>query len=136
MVISSESEVPAELQPHVYRGAVEDIHHLLAYASLYVGESATMASECAVLGTPSVYVATTGRGYTDDQATLGLVHDFRHTQFDEALDLALQLLERRDDTTDAAAQARKELLATRIDVTSYMIDLFERELDSGRSLVS
>lgn len=128
VVISSESDVPAELQPHVYRGAVEDIHHLLACGSLYVGESATMASECAVLGTPAVYVATTGRGYTDDQATLGLVHDFRHTQFDLALDRALQLLAHRNDTTDAAAQARKELLATRIDVTSYMIDLFERSL--------
>ena len=132
VVISSESDVPAELQPHVYRGAVEDIHHVLACASLYVGESATMASECAVLGTPAVYVATTGRGYTDDQAKLGLVHDCRHTQFDHALDRALQLLAHRNDTTDAAAQARKELLATRIDVTSYMIDLFEREVGQRR----
>lgn len=128
VVISSESDVPAELQAHVYRGRVEDIHHTLACASLYFGESATMASECAVLGTPAVYVATTGRGYTDDQATLGLVHDFRHTQFEPALDRALQLLSHRDDTADAAAKAREELLASRIDVTSYMVDLFERSL--------
>lgn len=133
VVISSESNVPAELQPFVYRGAVEDIHHLLACASLYVGESATMASECAVLGTPAVYVATTGRGYTDDQVTFGLVHDFRHTQFDQALDRTRQLLANLDDTRDAAIQARKELLATRIDVTSYMIDLFEQEFASSRN---
>ena len=30
--------------------------------------SATMASECAVLGVPSVYVAKTSRGYIDEQA--------------------------------------------------------------------
>ena len=33
-------------------GPVEDIHHLLAYAQLVVGESATMSSEAAVLGVP------------------------------------------------------------------------------------
>lgn len=128
VVISSESAVPSELQPFVYCGNVEDIHHLLACASLYMGESATMASECAVLGTPAVYVATTGRGYTDDQATFGLVHDFRHTQFDQALECATRLLTNYDETRITALSARDALLSERIDVTSYLIELFENNL--------
>jgi len=31
-----------------------DIHHVLYYASMYIGDSQTMAAEAAVLGTPSV----------------------------------------------------------------------------------
>ena len=32
------------------------MHNALKYASLFVGEGATMASECAILGTPAIYV--------------------------------------------------------------------------------
>ena len=32
------------------------------YADLFVGESATMASEYAVLGTPAIFVSTSRRG--------------------------------------------------------------------------
>ena len=64
-------------------GPVEDIHHLLAHAQLIVGESATMSSEAAVLGVPAVMIATTGRGYTDDQERrYGLVRHFTEDQYD------------------------------------------------------
>ncbi len=36
---------------------------LLAYATLFIGEGATMASECAVLGTPAIYVNSLQLGY-------------------------------------------------------------------------
>ena len=32
-----------------------DIHHVLYYANLFIGESATMATESAVLGIPARY---------------------------------------------------------------------------------
>ena len=31
-----------------------DMHHALAFASLYIGDTQTMAAEAAVLGTPSI----------------------------------------------------------------------------------
>ncbi len=42
------------------------IHHLMAFADLYVGESATMAAESAILGTHAVFVSSSRRGYTDE----------------------------------------------------------------------
>jgi len=39
----------------------------MAYCRAFIGESATMASEAAVLGVPAVYAAETGRSYTDEQ---------------------------------------------------------------------
>ena len=70
VIISSEGELPNGLERLRYSGAVKDIHHLMAYCRLFVGESATMASECAVLGVPAIYAAETGRGYTDEQQKL------------------------------------------------------------------
>lgn len=67
VVISAEGPLPRHLEDHRFRGQVNQIHHLMAYCRAYVGESATMASECVVLGVPSVYVANVSRGYVDEQ---------------------------------------------------------------------
>ena len=106
------------------RGPVEDIHHLIAHAQLVVGESATMSSEAAVLGVPAVFIATTGRGYTDDQERrYGLVRHFTEDQYDMRADRD------RGDARRARVQlgrrARQRLLDEKIDVTAWMIDYFE-----------
>lgn len=67
VIISAEGPLPEHLESHRFHGQVNQIHHLMAYCRAYVGESATMASECAVLGVPSVYVANVSRGYVDEQ---------------------------------------------------------------------
>lgn len=53
--LSSELPLPDELEPLRYRGPSAKIHHLLGHCRLLVGESATMASEAAILGVPSIY---------------------------------------------------------------------------------
>lgn len=52
--ITSERRLEAEFER--YRIAIDpsDIHSALAYATMYIGDSQTMAAEAAVLGTPSV----------------------------------------------------------------------------------
>ncbi len=67
VIISTERTLPKELDKHVYRGEPDELHHLLAFCSLYIGESATIASEAAVLGVPAIYIANTSRGYIDEQ---------------------------------------------------------------------
>ena len=125
VVVSSESALPAALEPYRLRGPLTLIHHLLAFAEVYVGESATMASEAAVLGTPAVYVASTGRGYLDDiEARFGLARHFTPEKLDQALDLAQQLM--HDPDRDALAEARTALLSEKIDVTSWMLSFLDR----------
>jgi len=52
--ISSEKELPEELENYQINIPPEQMHNALAYAHLFIGESGTMASECVVLGTPAI----------------------------------------------------------------------------------
>jgi hypothetical protein len=132
VVISAEGSVPDELGQDVFRGPIENMHHVLGGADFYFGESATMASESAVLGTPAIYIAKTGRGYTDDEANYGLVYNYDDTQFDQALAKAVELAGNTNGLGTLAARDR--MLADKIDVTQFMMDLFESDFaSSGRS---
>ena len=75
--ISSESELPADLEPYRIHIPIEQMHHVQAAAALFVGESATMASESVCLGTPAIYIDQVGRGYTDEEARESLLWMFR-----------------------------------------------------------
>lgn len=66
VLISSEGPLPSDLEAYRYAGEPARIHDVMAFCRLHVGESATMASEAAVLGVPAVYAAKTGRGYTNE----------------------------------------------------------------------
>ena len=124
VLISSEGPVPRALAAHQLEGPVEDIHHLLAFARVAVGESSTMSSEAAVLGTPAVFIAKTGRGYTDDQERrYELVRTIHPSEFEAAIEA----------TSDAAALTseqrtarRTRLLTDKTDLTAWMVDFFER----------
>ena len=52
--VTAEAGLPAELEPCRLKLAPSRIHDLLHFASLYVGDSQTMATEAALLGTPAV----------------------------------------------------------------------------------
>ncbi len=54
VVISSEQELPAELQAMRLRTPIESFHQVLAAADLVVGDSQTVCAEAAVLATPSL----------------------------------------------------------------------------------
>lgn len=131
VLISSEGPVPPDLEDLRIRGPIADIHHLLAYAQLIVGESATMSSEAAVLGVPAVFIATTSRGYIDDQERrYGHVRYFREDQFSDALGVIDRLLKSRT-AREMGARARERLLEDKIDVTQWMIEYFETQFGSG-----
>ncbi len=118
--ISSESPLPDALQPYRLRASIQDIHHILAFARLVVGESATMASEAAVLGVKAIFISDTKRGYTLEQEKLyGLVGNFSNSQLPEVLAVIAQELQ------DPAALAKtrsahQRLLEERINVTAFI----------------
>jgi uncharacterized protein len=125
VVITSESKLPTEFEEYRLAIPVEDIHHVLAAAHLLVGESSTMASEAAVLGTHALFVSKTGRGINDEQeANYGLVHNFNDQQGDEVIQTVRELLELPDMKQDAAKRLER-LLANNIDVTTWMVNLFD-----------
>ena len=127
-LITSEAALPPDLEAYRAPVPVEDIHHVLAFARLLVGESATMASECAVLGVPAVYVSPLGRGYTDDEEQrYGLVHNFTGARFHDDFVATAERLVTDPELGAKAKAARARLLADKVDVTAWMLDFFERE---------
>lgn len=52
--ISSESKLPPEIEKYRIKIPSSKIHHVIHYASIYIGDSQTMATESALLGTPAI----------------------------------------------------------------------------------
>jgi hypothetical protein len=54
ILISSERELPVNLRKYLYTKNKNNIFHYMAYADLFIGDSVSMCTEAALLGTPVV----------------------------------------------------------------------------------
>lgn len=127
VLITSEGKLEPELIKNKIKVPPEKLHDLLYYASLYIGEGATTASECAVLGTHAVYVNTLRIGYTDEEEEkYGLVYNFSTPELieKEALNTALNLLNNKNLRIEGKKK-REKLLRDKIDVTAFMVSYIE-----------
>lgn len=120
--ITAEQDLPSEVEHCQVKIDPHKIHHLMSYASLYLGESATMAAESAVLGTPAVFVSSSRRSYTNEMENeYGLVFNYsgpnRHQQ---GVERALEIL--NGDSTARWKQSRQRLLEEKIDTTAVISD--------------
>lgn len=116
--ISSEKELPDELNRYRINIAFEQIHHVLAYSDLFVGEGATMASEAGILGTPSIYINTIMACNNEDQEKFGTVFNFRNgdgviEKIDEILNIP--------DYKNTWKERSRKLLESKVDVTAMLV---------------
>lgn len=126
--ISSEKKLPEDLEKYRIRLSANDMHNFMYHATLLIGESATMSSECAILGVPSIFIDFEGRGYTDEEEEkYGLIYRFSTQKKDQlrAFEKAIQLLE-KSDLKYEWEKKRETLLNDKIDVTQFMIDFVEK----------
>lgn len=54
ILLSSEKQIPSEFSSYILNINPLDIHHLIFYSRLLIGDSQSMAHEAALLGTPSI----------------------------------------------------------------------------------
>lgn len=101
-----------------------DLHDLIYYSKLYIGEGASMASEAAILGVPSIYVSNTQRGYLNElEQKYGLVYNI--VERDSALRKAIKLL--KSENIREEWNFRKEImLREKIDVVNFMVNAIEK----------
>lgn len=123
VVISSEEPLPADLEPLRFRLGPERIHHVLAAADLFVGDSGSMAAEAGVVGTPALRLSSwvgPVRGYLGRmERDYGLVRCFTpeaRAGFDAAVDAVLADL---PAAKAAAGEAAARLVADCDDVTAW-----------------
>ena len=75
--ISSENELPEEFNQYKIDIEPSKIHDVLAQATLFIGESATMASESTLLGTEAVYINSLPlMGYLKFEQDSGMLKHF------------------------------------------------------------
>ena len=130
--ITSEKTLPDEFEKYRISVSPEKMHDLLYYATLLYGESSTMASECAVLGTHAIFCDFAGRGYTDEEESrYDLVYNFRLDKASQEASIkkALELLQ-ETDLKEKGQEKRERLLSEKIDVTAFMVWFVENYPES------
>jgi predicted glycosyltransferase len=127
VVISTEVPLDGDLERYRIDAPATEMHNLMAHCNLYVGESATMAAEAAVLGVPAIHVSTRRLWYTDLlENRFGLVTNVRNGT------LCLETVERilRDPTSEQRQRERRDCYLRETD------DLIEVVLDAVEEAVS
>ncbi len=128
-LLTSEKPLPPELEKYRLRIPPQQIHHVMAFARLCVGEGGTMMTESAVLATPAVLVNTLGAGVFDEFKRHGLLQ--QTTDTDQALRWCLESLA-DPRAKDVARERRDRYLTDRIDVTELIVDTLEEYARRGR----
>ena len=120
VLVSAEGPVPDEMASREFSLASERFHDLLAAVDLYVGEGATTAAECAVLGTPAVYVSSLELGYLQEiESSYGLVATRSGDDGKQTLAAAREFLNTADETFE---QRREMLLLDAVDTTDVILE--------------
>ncbi len=134
--VSSEDELDGELKKYRLKIRATDMHSVLYYAKMYVGEGGTTAVESAVLGTPAIHVESTKNGTpTGDRSgnfrelrdRYGLLRYYADER--QAIEAVLELLER---SRGYWRTRRKRMLDEKIDVTEWMTEFLEKVAGNGK----
>ena len=125
--ISSEKPLAAEFEPLRLALRPERIHHALAAAAFYLGDSQTMTAEAAVLGTPAFRVNDfVGRiSYLRELEAYGLAFGFRPSQEAAALE-ALDRVLAMPEGAEVFAERRRLMLVEKIDPLPWFVERLER----------
>ena len=123
VIITSESHLPEKFKKYRMSISPTKIHDLLYYATIYIGEGATMASEATVLGTPAIFVSSITAGTLEEQEKrYGSLYSFRNE--DKAIKKILELL-KTEDLKQQWQKKRQIMLRDKIDVTEWMLNFIE-----------
>lgn len=123
VIITSEAQLPDIFMPYRMKTGPTTLHDLLYYANLYIGEGATMASEAALLGTPSIYTSTLTLGYLEELSEkYRLIHNYVDGK--SAIKKAIDIVS--DPGSKKEYQARTaQMLQEKVDVTQWVVDFVE-----------
>ena len=137
--ITTERNIDEEFMPYQLRVPQDKVHSLLYYATMFVGDSQTMTSEAAVLGTPSIRCNTfVGRIHylEEEEHRFHLTYGFRPENSDAMFARVNELLAMGAAALKAEwAKRRAVLLSDKIDYTAfltYFIESYPQSVDAVR----
>ena len=138
VLITTERNIEPELAPYQMTIPPDKIHHLLYYATLFVGDSQTMTSEAAILGTPAFRCNTlVGQLSVIEELEhhYQLAYGFKPEQFSKMTDTIGQLLAMPN--LKAIWQTRRaRFLSDKIDVTAFIVWFIEHYPESEQTVMA
>lgn len=136
VIITSEKELLPEFEPYRLPVPPEEIHSLMAYCSLFVGDSQTMTSEAAILGVPALKCNTfAGRLSVPNELEqkYGLCYAYQPCDFDKLYAHIEQLLAKDPELLKQEWwEKRKRFLDEHIDVTAFFTWFIENYPESQK----
>ena len=130
--ISAEGDLQNELRKFQLKLHPAEMHSVLAGASLFIGEGATMASESVCLGTPAIYVNSLSLGYCEEQKDRGLLYHL--TDLKLITEKAMEILNNGDGKKEYM-QRHRSLFKQKIDVTAFMVWFVENYPGSHSTMI-
>ena len=131
--ISAEGEMPSELEKFRIKIPPQLIHQTLYFAELFVGEGATMASECAAIGTPAIYINSLNAGTLINQEKEGLIFNCRNES--GVLEIAMEML----NNPNAKHLLKEKLMVLnkyRIDLPDFLFWLISNYPESKKTIIA
>lgn len=132
VLITSESKIEPDLERYRVPVLPEDIHSLMAYATLLIGDSQTMISEAAILGVPALKCNTFAGKLSvpnELESKYGLCYAYHPKDFDKFY-AHLQSLLQKKDLKQEWLRKRERLLSDKINVTAFWIWFIENYPES------
>lgn len=121
--ITSEGTLPEEFEQFRLRINPLDIHHILAFASLYIGDSQSMAVEACMLGTPCLrfndFVGEKKISVLEELEHVYHLTNGIHSSDAEKLYSKIEEILALPNAREIYQERRKKMLADKIDVTKY-----------------
>ena len=130
--ITSERELEPQFEKYRLQINPLDIHHVLAFAKLYIGDSQSMAVEAAMLGTPSLrFNDFAGRiGVLEElEKKYELTYAISPSNPQQLYDKVNELLA-MPDLQSVFRQRRQRMLSEKIDVTAFLTWFIENYPES------
>ena len=126
--ITSEREFSSDLEKYRLNINPLDIHHIMAFAALYIGDSQSMAVEAAMLGTPSIR-------FNDFAGKIGVLEELEKkyqltigipSSNPERLYNTVKEIINTDNLREVYQARRQQMLEDKIDVATFFTDFIER----------
>jgi len=135
--ITTEREIEPELKKYQLIVSPEKAHSLMYYATMFLGDSQTMTSEAAVLGTPAVKCNTLAHKLSvpnELEQKYDLCYSYHPNEFDLYISKVLELVQNKNLKQIWKAKTEK-LFIEKIDVTAFLIWFIENYPKSNQSLI-
>ena len=134
--ITSENKIEAQFEPYRLPVPPDKIHSLMSYATMFLGDSQTMTSEAAVLGTPAIKCNSfAGRLSVPNELEerYGLCYSFQPADFHNMLEKIKTLL-KVENLREEWRKRRDKMLSEKIDVSAFFVWFIENYPSSVKKM--